>query len=43
MTESCQERQANTDINNKSNKLKFVDIKIEEAEGKERLYHESYK
>ena len=43
MTEPCQEWKDNTELNNKSNRLEFVDIKIEEAEGKERLEHELYK
>ena len=43
MTEPCQEWKDNAGLSKKSNKLEFVDIKIEEAEGKERLEHELYK
>ena len=43
MTEPFQELKANTDLKNRSTKLEFVDIKIEEEEGKERLDHESYR
>ena len=42
ITEPCQEWNANTDLNKKSNRLEFVDIKIEEAEGTDRLDHTHY-
>ena len=43
MTEPWQEWKDNTDLNKKSNKLEFVDIKIEEEEGTERPETDRYR